>query len=64
MNNRRLERLENALSQINRMRTAKDLLASLRYLQSDTAKKILAAINVIDDAQADVLRRINKNINN
>jgi len=64
MKKTRLERLESALSHLNRMRTAKDLLASLKYLQSDTAKKIIATISVIEDAEADILRRINKNINN
>ena len=64
MKQNRLERLESALSQVNRMHTAKDLLASLKYLQSGTGSKIIAAISIIEDAEADVIRRINKNINN
>jgi len=64
MTNRRVERLDNSLSQLNRMRISKDILATIKYLPSDTAKKVMAAMDIINDAQADVLRRINKNINN
>jgi len=46
------------------MRISKDILATIKYLPSDTAKKVMAAMDIINDAQADVLRRINKNINN